>query len=126
MNLKRSHEIKITVVSPSHASKTSCDTKLPVSLPSHASKTSLEPKNLPQLETFDPSTYEARILKVASEITIVDSMIFDDHSKLDLSSINSKSRDDWSHNSQSTEDSSLNNWVDNSRLLDETFSSFIS
>ena len=47
----------------------------------------------PQLETFDQSSYEARILKAASKITIVDRMLFDDHSNLDLSSIHSGSQD---------------------------------
>ena len=62
-----------------------------------------------QLETFDPSIYEARILKAAYDITIIDNMIFDDNSELDLSSIYSGSQDNWIHNSESTDDSSLDN-----------------
>ena len=54
-------------------------------------------KDSPKIEAFDYSSYEACILKSASEITIVDSMIFDDHSKLDLSSMHTGSQDDWSH-----------------------------
>ena len=64
-------------------------------------------------------------MKVASETTIIDSMIFEDHSKLDLSSIHNGSQDDSSHFSDSTDDLSLDNWADNSELLDETFSSFL-
>ena len=64
-------------------------------------------------------------MKVASETTIIDSMIFEDHSKLDLSSIHSRSQDDSSHFSDSTDDLSLDNWADDSGLLDETFSSFL-
>ena len=48
-------------------------------------------------ESFDRKTYEAHILKVASETTIIDSMIFEDHCKLDLSSIRSRSQDDSIH-----------------------------
>ena len=33
-----------------------------------------------QPETFDPKICEARVLKIASETTIINSMIFDDHS----------------------------------------------
>ena len=66
-----------------------------------------------QLETFDPKIHEAHVLKTASETTIIDSMIFEDHSKLDLSSIHSRSQDDSSHCSDSTDDLSLHNWTDN-------------
>ena len=52
-------------------------------------------------------------------------MIFEDHSKLDLTSIHNGSQDDSSHFSDSTDDLSLDNWADNSELLDETFSSFL-
>ena len=48
----------------------------------------------PQLKTFDLSIYEACILRVASNVTIVDSMIFDNHHKLDLSSIHVRSQHD--------------------------------
>ena len=80
----------------------------------------------PKIETFDQSSYEARISKAASKITIICSMIFDDHSKLDLSSIHSGFQDDWSHDSESTNDLSLDNWVENSGFLDETFSILLS
>ena len=77
------------------------------------------------IESFDRKTYEAHILKVASETTIIDSMIFDDHSKLYLSSIHSRSQDYSSRFSDSTDDLSLDNWAEDSGLLDETFSSFL-
>ena len=64
---------------------------------------------MPQCAYFNQSRHEARILKVASEISIVDSMIFDDHPKLDLSSIHRNSQDDWSCDSESTNDSNLDN-----------------
>ena len=53
-------------------------------------------------------------------------MIFDDHSKLNMSCIHSGSQDDWIHDSESTKDLSLENWVENSVLIDKTFSSFLS
>ena len=55
----------------------------------------------PKIEAFDHSIYEALSLKPASEITIIDKMIFDNHSKLNMSSIHSISQDDWSHDSES-------------------------
>ena len=81
-------------------------------------------KYSPKIEVFDYSSYEARILKAASEITIIDSKIFGNHSKLDLSYIHRKSQDDWSHNSEYTDNFSLDNWADNSGLLDETLRDF--
>ena len=66
------------------------------------------------------------MLKVVSEMTIIDSMIFDDRSKLGVSSIHSGFQDDWSHDSESTDDSSLDNWSENSGLLDKNVSSFMS
>ena len=79
---------------------------------------------MPQCAYFNQSRHEARILKVASEISIVDSMIFDDHPKLDLISIHSNSQDDWSCGSESIDNSNLENCADNSGLINETFSSF--
>ena len=78
------------------------------------------------LETFDPKIYEAYILNTASKTIIINNMIFDNHSKLDLISIHSRSQDDSSHNSESVDDLILDNWADNSELLDETFSRFLS
>ena len=66
------------------------------------------------------------MLKAASEINIIDSMTFDDRSKSNLSSIHSGSQDDLSHDSESTDDLSLDNWAGNSGLLDKTFSRFLS
>ena len=57
-------------------------------------------------------------------ITIINSMIFDDHSKLNLNSIYRRSQDDWIHDSGSAEDLSLENWTDNSGLLDKIFWAF--
>ena len=47
-----------------------------------------------QLETFDLKIYENHILKTDFETTSIDSIIFDDPSKLDLSSIHDRSQDD--------------------------------
>ena len=63
-----------------------------------------------EIESFDLTTYESHILKLVSENTIIDSMIFDDHYKLYLSSIHSRSQDYSSHFSDSTDDLSLDNW----------------
>ena len=63
---------------------------------------------------------------MASKITIVDSIIFDDHPTLDISSIYSDSLDNWICDSESIDDSNLENWVDNSEFLDETFWSLLS
>ena len=49
---------------------------------------------LPQCETFDQSSYKAHVLKVSFEIIIVDSIIFDNHPKLHMSSIHSNCQDD--------------------------------
>ena len=84
----------------------------------------LSRRSIPTWNLWSNHLWSSRIEK-ASETTIIDSMIFDDHSKLDLSSICSRSQDDSSHHSIFTDDLSLENWADNSELLDGTFSSFL-
>ena len=88
-------------------------------------KTSLQ-EDATQNASFNQSSYEANISRLAYKISIVDSMLFDNHPKPDLSSIHSNSPDDWSFDSESTNDSNLDNWANDSRLLDENFSSLLS
>ena len=75
--------------------------------------------------TASKSSHEAHVLKVALEISIVGSIIFDGHPQLDLSSIRNNSQDDWSCGSESTNHLNLDNWRDNSGSLYETFSVMI-
>ena len=81
---------------------------------------------MPQCASFNQSSHEADDLKVASKIKTVDSMLFDDHHKLYLSFTPRNSQDYWSCDSESTDDSNLENWAENSGLLDETFLSLLS
>ena len=53
-------------------------------------------------------------------------MILDDHPKLNLSYIHGNSQYDWSCDSESTNDSNLENRAENSGVLDEIFSSLLS
>ena len=59
---------------------------------------------MPQCEYFNQSSHEDHILKVDSDVSIVDIMVFDDHPNLDLISIHRKSQDDWSCDSESAND----------------------
>ena len=81
---------------------------------------------MPQWASFTQSSHEVHVLKVASDISIVDIVIFYNHPTFGLSSIYSNSQDDWSCDSESTYDSNLDNWEENSKLFDETFSSLLS
>ena len=53
-------------------------------------------------------------------------MLFDNHPKSYLSSIWRNSQDNYSCDAESTDDSNLVNWKENSGFLDETFSSLLS
>ena len=79
-----------------------------------------------QLAPSDQPSYEVHVLKAASEITISKRMIFEDHPKLDLSCIHSSSKDDWSCDLESTDDSNLDNGMEKSEFLDEKMSSLLS
>ena len=80
-------------------------------------RTSLQ-GNATKCTCFNESSHDTHVLKVSSEISIVDSMNFDDFTQLDLSSIYNNSQDDWSCGSQSTYDSNLDDLADDLGLLD--------
>ena len=75
--------------------------------------------NATQWEFFNESSHEEHVLKIASEISIVDNISIDDHPQLDLSSIHNNSQDDSNFCSQSTHDSNSEIWADNSGFLNE-------
>ena len=81
--------------------------------------------NTTQCTSFNESNHESHVLKVSSVISIVDSMNFDGYPQLDLSYIHNNSQNDWSCGSESTHDSYLDIWADNSGLLDKTFPSLL-
>ena len=81
--------------------------------------------NATQCASFNETNQEDHVLQVVSEISVVDSMNFDDHPPLNLSSIRNNSQDDWSCGSESTNHLNLDNWRDNSGSLYETFSVMI-
>ena len=57
-----------------------------------------------QQKNFNESSVGVHVLKVASEIIFVDSLLFDKHPRLDTSSINIHSQDEWSLHSGSADD----------------------
>ena len=87
-------------------------------------RTSLQ-VNVTQYAYFNESNHESHTLKVACEIRVVNRMNFHDNPQLDLSYISSNSQDDWSCGSESTINSNLDNWGDNSGLIDDTFLSVL-
>ena len=80
----------------------------------------------PQHLPLNQLRHDSHVLKETSELNIVDIMIFDPHPNLLFSFIHSGSQDDWSCESESIDDSKFHSWADNSRFLDETFSSLLS
>ena len=65
--------------------------------------------DVPQRTSFDQSSYEARMSKLDSDIGIFGRMLFDKNPKFDLSFTHRNSQFDLSCDSESTDDSNLDN-----------------